>query len=557
MSRIIKRTNCPKCPSSDGFHLYDDGHGYCFVCKHYDKGTSNVSYESKPQAKQDITLYKSLPIRALTHKPISQKICERYGVRVSVNEIDGKIEKVYYPYYKVQDSRAPSSYKIKDVNTGEYVSHGDTGKVGLFGRHLYPAGGRLLIITEGEDDTLSLAEILDAHGKNYAVVSISDGANSKNEDTGKIPVSKTIFYNMEYIRSFETVIISFDNRCEYAPLDPGPDYAKAVADEIVGEGTQVKIMTLPLKDIGDMLKAGRQDEVFSFGKFKGLHDHSPELIVRGSEISLEQLRTPKKPGLEIPYPELQRKLHGIRKGEVTLFCAGSGIGKSTLVKEIAYHLVKEHNQVVANIFLETPMDDAARGYIAIDNNVSAAKLSYNPNIISEEAYEASFKRFIGSDRLHFFNHFGSLVADKLVNKMNYFVKVLGVDFIVLDHLSMVVSGSESDNERKDLDVLMTNLVKLVVETGVGVIAVVHLKRVPGKNYNTGAEVELTDLRGSAGLEQMSWSVIGLERDQQGESKDFSRIRVLKNRTHGFTGLCDTLKFDHNTGRLLPVQVEEY
>ena len=121
---------------------------------------------------------------------------------------------------------------------------------------------------------------------------------------------------------------------------------------------------------------------------------------------------------------------------------------------------------------------------------------------------------------------------------------------MLDHLSLVISASESQNERKDIDTLMTNLAKLVVETGVGLIQIVHLKRTGGdKSFAKGGEVELTDLRGSAAIEQLSWSVVGLERDQQGDDRDFSRIRVLKNRTWGFTGLCDTVKFDPSTGRM--------
>jgi hypothetical protein len=57
---------------------------------------------------------------------------------------------------------------------------------------------------------------------------------------------------------------------------------------------------------------------------------------------------------------------------------------------------------------------------------------------------------------------------------------------------------------------------------------------------------------SAGAEQMSWNVWALERNQQAEdgNKDLVRIRVLKNRTMGFTGLADTLRYDHQTGRLL-------
>ena len=90
-------------------------------------------------------------------------------------------------------------------------------------------------------------------------------------------------------------------------------------------------------------------------------------------------------------------------------------------------------------------------------------------------------------------------------------------------------------------------------TGVGVLAVVHLKRGTGgagKSFNKGDEVELTDLRGSAALEQLSWNVIALERDQQSMDKcDVSHIRLLKNREWGYTGLCDTMMYDHTTGRL--------
>jgi twinkle protein len=104
---------------------------------------------------------------------------------------------------------------------------------------------------------------------------------------------------------------------------------------------------------------------------------------------------------------------------------------------------------------------------------------------------------------------------------------------------------------------MTKLAKLVVETGVGLIQVVHLKRPSGdKSFSTGGQVNLDDLRGSASLEHLSWTVVGLERDQQGESKDFSKIRLLKNRTVGFLGVADTLKYNAETGRLLPIELEE-
>ena len=45
-------------------------------------------------------------------------------------------------------------------------------------------------------------------------------------------------------------------------------------------------------------------------------------------------------------------------------------------------------------------------------------------------------------------------------------------------------------------------------------------------------------------------VIGLERNQQSESEaNQTKIRVLKNRFSGETGLASTLFFDNKTGRL--------
>jgi twinkle protein len=124
----------------------------------------------------------------------------------------------------------------------------------------------------------------------------------------------------------------------------------------------------------------------------------------------------------------------------------------------------------------------------------------------------------------------------------------------LDHISIVVSGlddSEGDGERRMIDVLMTKLRSLINETGIGMFAICHLKRPPGqgKSFNEGRPVSLTDLRGSAALEQLSDAVIAIEGNQQGQSPNSRIIRVLKNRPIGLVGVADTLYYDHNTGRL--------
>ena len=524
---IRKGLSCDDCGSSDAKVEYDNGSFYCFSCRKSSRGNEGVKMK-------DVKIYSAFPQKALTHKPISLDIVKKYGVRVGVSEYSGEVSTIYYPYGE------GSGYKIRELPK-EFRFEGKLS--GFFGQHLFPSG-KFLIITEGEDDCLAVAQMLADEGKAYAVVSLPDGANKE----GKL--SKHIYENLEWLKGFESVLLWFDND------KPGKAYAKALADELCGDVTVKTIFAPePHKDAGDMLKAGCRG-ILSF--FRGAKEHTPDMIVQGQDISLASLMEKKQGGYDLPFPELNNKLHGLRKGEITLVAAGSGIGKSTFVSEIGYNLVTRHNLKVANIFLETPMLDAARKYVALDNNVSSAKLGFNPDIIDRQDYENSYNKLIASGKLHFFNHFGSLKTETLVSKCNYFVKVMGVDFIVLDHVSLVVAGNETSNERQDLDRLMESLIRLVVTTGVGILAVVHLKRSSlGKNFNKGAEVELVDLRGSAGLEQMSNNVIGIERDQQGDSKDLSRLRLLKNREHGYTGVCDTIRFDAPTGRMLPVVNEGY
>ena len=79
------------------------------------------------------------------------------------------------------------------------------------------------------------------------------------------------------------------------------------------------------------------------------------------------------------------------------------------------------------------------------------------------------------------------------------------------------------------------------------IAVVHLKR--GKNYNEGDSISLTDMRGSASIEQLSFNVLGIERDQQDQDqKLFAQMRSLKCRITGETGEADRLKWNVKRGQ---------
>jgi twinkle protein len=537
---VVAREPCPSCRSTggdkagDNLARYADGGAFCFVCEYREPKGSDKS-ESKTSTRQSkLTLDQAMSYPQ--GKDPDRKLsvtADGYDTRV-VYGPTGDVEKIIYPYY---EDGAVVGAKVRRIKDKDFHTVGDL--PAFFGKQVCKKdGGPVLCITEGEEDAMALRDaIARTSGKNYDVVSV----------TGATPNEKKLHAEADFLSAYRRVYICMDAD------EAGNKCADKLA-EWIGTLTDTYLVKLDPdkygKDASDYVTKGYEHELV--GSLKAAKKYEPEGIVNGIDMDLDWLLEPLEEGFPIPYPALQAKLHGIRKAEITTVCAGSGIGKSTLVREISKSLI-DQKCAIANVYLENQMRESAQALVALDMNIPVSTFKFHPPPKAD--VEESFDRMIRNGHTYFYKHFGGLKADSLINTLYYYARSKKCDFIILDHLSIVVSATDTTNERKAIDTLMTQLAKLVVETGVGLIQVVHLKRPGGeKSFATGGEVSLDDLRGSAALEQLSWNVIGLERDQQGDDADFSRIRVLKNRTFGYTGLADTLKYNHDTGRLLAFEL---
>ena len=226
--------------------------------------------------------------------------------------------------------------------------------------------------------------------------------------------------------------------------------------------------------------------------------------------------------------------------------AGSGVGKSAIVREIAHHLIQS-NETVGMIMLEENPKRTALGLMGIHLN---KPLHLSREGTNDEELRQAFAATVGSGRCYLYNHFGSTDIDNLVSRVRFLARGCGCNWIVLDHLSIVVSGLGDGDERRLIDNAMTHLRTLVEETGVGMFLVSHLRRPEGdRGHEQGAKTSLSQLRGSHSIAQLSDMVIGLERDQQGKNPNVTTLRVLKNRFSGETGEAGYLLYDRDTGRL--------
>ena len=537
MGEVVEKRQCPKCAAEgrdntgDNLVVYADGGAKCYGggCGYTQpKAGTSTAIKSKSKPKMTIAEVEAFPILHDPDRKVRKEVVELYGVRSSCSEESGKPVKTFYPY--TTEGGKPVSYKVRDNANKKKMFN--TGKLpGLFGKGACsPATTQRLMITEGEEDTLAAKTIL--WGVKIDVVSLPNGAT----------LDAATKADLGFIEQYKEVYICTDADA------PGLDVSKELADWLSG-AVQVKVLGLDPdvgKDAGDYLVAG-QDNAFKMC-IKNAQKFEPDGIVNGQDINIDDLLKKMPEGYVIPFDGMNDKLHGIRKAEIITVCAGSGIGKTTLVREIAKALI-ELGLSVANVALEDQMEVAAQALLALDMDIPLPQFRVNPP--SKSDIQTSYDKLIANGKTFFYKHFGGLNVDTLMPKLYHYARSSGVDFIILDHLSMVVSGSASSNERKDIDTLMHKLAQMVVETGVGLIQIVHLKRTSGdKSFAKGGEVELTDLRGSAALEQLSWAVVGMERDQQGDDTNAVSVRILKNRTWGFTGLCDSLTYVPETGRLI-------
>jgi twinkle protein len=533
---------CPLCPSSDAVGINEDGSAKCFSC-----GEFMPNYEQACNGKtmtQTETIQPKQPDNvsegnfiALTDRKISQATAQKFGVK-AVQDLKGQVIKHFYPYYNGHEL---SATKCRNSVTKDFFVQGSYNDTGLFGQQLFK-GGKYVTITEGECDAMAAYELL---GSKWAVVSIKRGAQGAVRD---------IKESLEFFDNFENVIVAFDND------KAGKDAAVKVA-RLFKPG-KARILTLPngFKDPNDMLKSNRhKDFVEAWWSAKV---YTPSGVINVTEQREKFHNREKKQSIPYPYEGLNKKLYGLRQGELVTLTGGTGLGKSSVTRELEHWLVKQTQDNVGIIALEEDWRRTIDGILSIEAN-ARLYIDQEREKFSKEELDKMFDMLYDGDnknRVWVHSHFGTNDIDDIFTKLRFMIIGCDCKWVVVDHLHMLVSAVHEGDERRAIDTIMTRLRSLVEETGAGIILVSHLRRVDGnKGHENGIEVSLSHLRGSNSIGQLSDCVIALERNQQSDDPDearTTRLRVLKSRYTGDVGMAARVIYDSETGRLSELTNED-
>lgn len=498
-SKVVEyKLPCPHCTSSDAYHLYDDGHGYCFSCQAFDppKRESYLSNEFT---------YEYLPdrgIRADTYR--------FYEIKTKIDQNGKPVARGYkYPNgsYKVRKLQDKEFYVEKNLQ-GE-------GLVGLFGRDKFTSGSHdCITITEGEEDAASLYQVLHS-----PVVSVQSAATALRDCS----------VDRAFLNGFKRVYLAFDGD------RPGLDAAASVAKLFDNDKVyHVRFDRPDRKDANAYLQHNETDELLTV--WKNSKKFVPPNIVYLFEDFEKILAEKPRAGVPYPFPTLNHMLCGMRKGETVLLTAKEGVGKTQLMHAFEYQLLKEtpHEVGIGAIFIEEPKQRHLQEIAGLE----LGKPVHLPDIAySEDEVIAALKKAVQKDeRLHIYSHFGSDDPEVFLDTIRYLVSARSCDFILLDHISMVVSGRTESDERRALDYLSTKLEMMVKELDFGLLLVSHV--------NDDGET-----RGSRYIGKVADIRVDLSRDLLNPDpaiRNQLNLMVSKNRPIGRTGPAGVLQFNSDT-----------
>jgi len=532
---------CPLCNSSDAVGINADDSAKCFSCGEfmpsYTKACGGQDMQSTTTQTKQPDMVDEGKFSALTDRKISMQTAQKYGVKC-VHDLQGNVVKHLYPYYNGHELSATKTRNCRDKDF--YIS-GTYNDTGLFGQQLFKSG-KYVTITEGECDAMAAYELL---GSKWAVVSIKRGANGAVRD---------IKESLEFFDDFENVIIAFDK-------DKAGQEASIKVARLFKPG-KARIVTLPngWKDPNDMLRNNKHKEFVE--AWWASKVYTPSGVINVTEQREKFHNREKKQSVPYPYEGLNKKLYGLRAGELVTLTGGTGLGKSSVTRELEHHLIKNTEDNVGIIALEEDWRRTIDGILSIEAN-ARLYVDQEREKFSKEELDKMFDMLYDGDnrnRVWVHSHFGTNDIDDIFTKLRFMIIGCDCKWVVVDHLHMLVSAVHEGDERRAIDTIMTRLRSLVEETGAGIILVSHLRRVDGnKGHENGIEVSLSHLRGSNSIGQLSDCVIALERNQQSDDPDearTTRMRILKSRYTGDVGMACRVIYDSETGRLSELTDED-
>lgn len=540
MSDILSHSQCPDCASrgkdthKDNLCEYENGY-HCHACG-YNSFKDDSPRKEVPVLAGD--LLKGGEYVAISDRKLTADTCRKYDIKTQKGVL----------IFGLRDSEGNLVCQKLKYPNGKRDCKGNQSDAVLFGRHLFKAGGKRIVVTEGELDAPSVYQTISAKSS-WPVVSIIGGAD--NSDKGN-KVANEIKKNYDYLNSFDEIVFCFDN----------DEVGKKSTDAVVGlfPPGKVFVTQLTFNDPSDYLQKNKSQELYK--DVWASPAWRPDGIVEISEVPD---RVDMGDILRYISPQMTMKMLGRKPYTMTGLVSGTGSGKTTLAMQQTNKDLKDGIRV-GGIFLEGSPTNTLQDLAGITMGVRVRQILAQRDLIEQfpELQEhAEYVDNLDDDELAhtiheikkeknlvLLDHFGRADPDEILKSIEHLSIGMGCQEIILDHISKVQCATNSD-----LDDFVDGLQSLTKRLPSHITIVSQLNQGDGNTtHEQGKRTTLKDIRGSQKVVSSFDEIIAFSRNQTAEcsiERNTVIIDSLKNRIGGYTGHIENMIFDTETGRLSP------
>lgn len=517
-SVFVRHEPCPECGSKDNLARYSDGHATCFGCGYYEHADDEFS-QSLPKPKEKTFNPIDGEIRPLSARGISDTTCKKFNYMV------GK--------YKDQTVQIANVYDEDGTRVGQKIRTKDKkfsvlGTVSnnlLIGMHLWN-GGKKLVITEGEIDMLSYAEVTQCR---YPVVSLPNGAQS---------AKATLANCIKYLEKFEEIILFFDN-------DEAGRKAALECMPILAGGRIKSAVVKGFKDINEALQAGEVKEIIN--AVFNASEYKPSAVVTVSDIFENALKIPEM-GLSFPWDTATRLTLGIRRAEIHIVGAAPKIGKTEYQHQLIKHMTEVHKMKVGVMSLEEkPVKTAKK----IAGKYMNRQFTKPPEVAGWKVEELEAGLNMIKDKIEFYSSEGVRDYNEILTTCRYWA-AKGIWFFIIDPLTALVAEHDSSTANDILNDFMSKIASLALELNLTFFLFSHVNPPKtGLPHDQGGEVLSSQFTGSRAMEKWAhygWGIVRNRNEPDPIRRNTSEHVLLFDREFGEYGrypcFYDTEKNDY-------------
>lgn len=541
------------CGTRAGLQVFADDsggvNGYCFSCRTYVKhpygepkkveDLPEGTVKSQAEIDAEIAEISTFPSVTLGEKKLHEDQMKYFGVKVALSEQDGKTPTmICYPYRK---DGVLKGYKFKTLEEKRIWSVGDLKGCDFFGwDEALRMGARKIIITEGEDDCMSLTRVINRFSREgysdyTAVVSLPSGVHS---------AASFIASKMKDLKSnFSEVIISFDMD------EPGQQAVKDVLLSCPG----VKVMDCPSKDANQSVIDGKQKALYN-ATFKAYIPKTSRLVF-GRDVRELAKQPPKWGELSWPWEHINNATRGIRLGETIYIGAGVKMGKSEILNAMGAHFI-QHNGV--KVFMAKPEESNTHTHKLMCGKL-AGRIFHDPKVeFDEEAYDKAADLI--DDNLmmvDLYQHIGwDSLKEDIVAACNH-----GAKAVFIDPITNLTAGIGSGEANTELERVATEIAAMAKDMEFAAFLFCHLRAHEGNigkerrdkyyrdnrfiglgncPHELGGDVQSMQFAGSRAMMRSCHCMIGIEGNKDPELanavSNIRNLKILEERTFGAKGI---------------------